>query len=181
MSRLGKISVEIPSGVKVNFSASRDLHVEGPKGNLNYTVPSIINLEIEDKEIKTTRNDETATSKATHGLVRTLVFNMVKGVTDGFKKQLEIKGVGYRAQVKGSSINLILGFSHPVDFPLPPTVKATVQKNTTLILESVDKALLGNVAAKIRALRPPEPYKGKGIRYSDEVIKRKAGKSAGAK
>lgn len=177
MSRLGKLPVVIPEKVKAQLNG-KSLNFEGPKGKLSYDVPEKIDVKVEDGKIVTTRQGDSAQDKALHGLARTLIFNMIKGVHEGFEKKLEIKGVGYRAAVKGTTLNLSLGFSHPVDFPLPETVTAKVEANTTVILQSPDKSLLGNTAAKIRSLRPPEPYQGKGIKYSDEHIRRKAGKSA---
>ena len=177
MSRLGKLPVKIPGGVKVKLEGDL-FSAEGPKGKLNYQIPAEIKLSVEEAEIKTERNGDSANEKAKHGLVRSLVNNIIQGVSEGFEKKLEIKGVGYRAAVKGKSLNLNLGFSHPVNFPLPDTVTAKVEGATTVVLQSPDKQLLGNVAATIRALRPPEPYQGKGIKYSDEQIRRKAGKSA---
>lgn len=180
MSRLGKKPVAVPNGVKTLIEKGQ-IRVEGPKGKLALTVPAGIVISLENNNLNLQRPDDTADMKARHGLAWALVTNMVKGVSQGFAKTLEIKGVGYRAAVKGKSLGLTLGFSHPVDFPLPEGVTARVDGNTKVTLESADKALLGDVAAKIRALRPPEPYQGKGIKYSDEVIRRKAGKSASSK
>lgn len=177
MSRLGKLPVDIPNGVKPVIQ-NGVLNVEGPKGKLSMDIPEGIDLVMEDSKIIANRKGDDARARAMHGLARSLAFNLVKGVSDGFSKTLIITGVGYRAQAKGKTLGLTLGFSHPVDFPLPEGVTAKVEGNTTVILESADKALLGNVAAKIRSLRPPEPYQGKGIRYSDEHIRRKAGKAA---
>ncbi len=180
MSRLGKKPVAVPSGVKTLIEAGH-IRVEGPKGKLALVIPTGITISLDNNALNFKRPDDTADMKARHGLTYALVNNMVKGVSQGFSKILEIKGVGYRAQVKGKALGLTLGFSHPVDFPLPDGVTAKVDGNTKVTLESADKALLGDVAAKIRALRPPEPYQGKGIKYSDEVIRRKAGKSAASK
>ncbi len=177
MSRLGKLPVEIPNGVKALVQAGT-FKAEGPKGKLSMTIPNGIDVVMEGSTIITNRKGDSAQERAFHGLARSLVANMIKGVSDGFSKTLMITGVGYRAQAKGKTLGLTLGFSHPIDFPLPDGVTAKVEGNTTVILESADKALLGDVAAKIRSLRPPEPYQGKGVRYSDEVIKRKAGKAA---
>jgi large subunit ribosomal protein L6 len=179
MSRLGKLPVEMPQGVKAVIESSQ-LKIEGPKGKLNYKVPAGITVTLDGAKLVAKRKDDSSEQKAKHGLVRSLLANMVKGVSQGFEKRLEIKGVGYRASVKGKEINLVLGFSHPVNFPLPDAVTAKVEANTNIILQSANKELLGDVAAKIRALRPPEPYQGKGIKYSDEVIRRKAGKAAAA-
>lgn len=180
MSRLGKKPVAVPSGVKTQIESGK-IRVEGPKGKLAMAIPTGITISLDNNALNLKRPDDTADMKARHGLAWALVTNMVKGVSQGFSKTLEIKGVGYRAQVKGKALGLTLGFSHPVDFPLPDGVTAKVDANTKVTLESADKALLGDVAAKIRALRPPEPYQGKGIKYSDEVIRRKAGKSAASK
>jgi large subunit ribosomal protein L6 len=177
MSRLGKLPVELPSGVKAVIAQGL-INVEGPKGKLKMEIPKGIELVLEGTKIVSRRSSDTAEQKARHGLARSLLANMVKGVAQGFEKKLSIQGVGYRAAIKGQAIGLTLGFSHPVDFPLPTGVTAKVDGNTTIILQSADKALLGDTAAKIRAIRPPEPYQGKGIRYSDEVVRRKAGKAA---
>jgi large subunit ribosomal protein L6 len=177
MSRLGKLAVELPSGVKAVVNQGC-INVEGPKGKLSLPVPKYVDFVIEGGKIVTKRSENSREARAHHGLARSLLANMVKGVSQGFNRTLLIQGVGYRAAVKGNSIGLTLGFSHPVDFPLPQGVTAKVDGNTTIILSSADKALLGDVAAKIRSLRPPEPYQGKGICYSDEVIRRKAGKAA---
>lgn len=177
MSRLGKLPVEIPSGVKALVESGL-IRVEGPKGKLSFRIPKGIDVLLEGSKIVAKRKSDEATYKANHGLTRQNIANMVKGVTTGYEKRLEIVGVGYRAAVKGQTLALTLGFSHPVEFPLPTGVTAKVDANTKVSLSSADKALLGDVCAKIRALRPPEPYQGKGIKYADEVIRRKAGKSA---
>ena len=178
MSRLGKQPIEIPQGVKVQLVDSL-VNVEGPKGKLSFNAPYGVNLALDDSKLVVTRVKDDKECRSRHGMVRQVLASMVKGVSSGFQKTLIIKGVGYRAQAKGTELGLTLGLSHPVNFPLPASVTAKVEGNTTVILESPDKALLGDVAAKIRALRPPEPYQGKGIRYSDETIRRKAGKAAG--
>lgn len=177
MSRLGKIPVEVPSGVKALVEKGQ-IRIEGPKGKLSFDVPAGVELSLDKNQIITRRRSDSGPDRAKHGLVRTLVYNMVKGVTTGYEKRLEIVGVGFRAAVKGKSLNLTLGFSHPVDFPIPEGITAKVENNTTVVLQGADKALLGDTSAKIRALRPPEPYQGKGIKYSDEKIRRKAGKAA---
>jgi large subunit ribosomal protein L6 len=177
MSRLGKLPVEMPSGVKAVISQGT-IKVEGPKGKLDFTMPKGIEVSIDGTKLVSRRKDNTAEQKARHGLVRSILANMVKGCGSGFERRLQINGVGYRAAVKGTTLNLTLGFSHPADFPLPTGVTAKVEANTTIILQSADKALLGDVAAKIRGIRPPEPYQGKGIKYAEEVIRRKAGKAA---
>ena len=177
MSRIGKLPIPLPSGAKVTLK-DRTIRVEGPKGTLTRELHPKVTLEFKDETIHVTV--ETEKDRAAQGLVRSLVNNMVVGVTDGFERILEVNGIGYRASVSGSTLNLNLGFSHPIDFPLPKDVEADVDKNNTIRLKSFDKELLGQTAASIRNLRPPEPYKGKGIKYSDERIQRKAGKTGAA-
>jgi large subunit ribosomal protein L6 len=177
MSRLGKLVVNLPSTVKVAVNQDA-VNFDGPKGKLSVAVPKGIGINIDGAKLSVTRSSDEAEQRAKHGLVRTLIFNSVKGVSEGFERKLEIKGVGFRAAVKGDILNLTVGYSHLVEFKLPPTVTAKVEANTNVLLQCPDKSLLGDTAAKIRAVRPPEPYKGKGIKYSDEVIRRKAGKSA---
>ena len=177
MSRIGKKPVEIPDKVQVNVSDSGSIKVEGPKGSLEWQLPQDVKLRIEGKNAVLVRDAETRSVKALHGLSRSLVANMVTGVSQGFQKGLEIHGVGFRAQVQGSVLNLSIGFSHPVIFPIPKGVKITVQENTKLLVEGIDKKVVGQVAADIRAYYPPEPYKGKGIRYTGEQILRKEGKT----
>lgn len=177
MSRLGKQPITVPAGVKALVEKGA-VKIEGPKGKLSLAIPSGIELSMDQGKIVARRKTDAAADRAKHGLVRMLVFNMVRGVTQGYEKKLEIVGVGFRAAVKGKSLNLTLGFSHPVDFPIPEGLTIKMEGNTTVVLQSPDKALLGDTAAKIRALRPPEPYQGKGIKYSDEKIRRKAGKAA---
>lgn len=177
MSRLGKLTINVPSAVKVAVDKGA-VKLDGPKGKLSVTLPQGIGINIDGTKLSVTRSSDEAEQRAKHGLVRTLIHNSVKGVAEGFERKLEIKGVGFRAAVKGTTLNLTVGYSHQVDFPLPATVTAKVENNTIVVLQSPDKGLLGDTAAKIRAVRPPEPYQGKGIRYIDEVIKRKAGKSA---
>ncbi len=179
MSRVGRVPISIPDGVKVALE-DRAIRVEGPKGKLRAEVPSGIQVKVEGDQLRIGREAEEGKIKALHGLTRKLIANMVEGVSRGFSRVLEINGVGYRAEVKGTDLHFTLGYSHPVLFPLPPGVTATVDRQTVLTLHSADKQLLGKVAAMIRALRPPEPYKGKGVKYREEVIKRKAGKAVGA-
>ncbi len=179
MSRVGKVPVKIPPKVKVNLEGQK-LTVEGPKGKLVREFPQEIEIVVEKDEIRVSPRKSTRQARAYHGLVRTLINNMVTGVSQGFTKELHIVGTGYRAEVNKNVLNLTLGYSHPIEFELPPEVKATVDKQTVIKLECFDKELLGLTAAKIRALRPVEPYKGKGIRYADEEVRRKVGK-AGAK
>lgn len=178
MSRIGKLPVAIPAGVKVAFEGSI-LKIEGPKGSVNRKIALEINLIVEKDKIVVSPGNESRKAKSLHGLTRTLVNNMVTGVTRGFKKSLEIVGIGYRAEVKDRAINLNLGYSHPINFSLPAGIKASLDKQT-LTIEGADKELVGLTAAKIRTLRTPDVYKGKGIRYSYEVIRQKVGKS-GAK
>jgi large subunit ribosomal protein L6 len=177
MSRLGKLPVEIPAGVKA-FVESGKVRVEGPKGKLAISIPEGIEMVLESSKLLTKRKSDSADHKAKHGLVRALVSNMVKGVTQGYERKLEIVGVGFKAAVKGKILNMTLGYSHPVDFPIPEGVAIKVENNTMIVVQSPDKALLGETCANIRSQRKPEPYQGKGIRYSDEKIRRKAGKAA---
>lgn len=176
MSRIGKLPIEIPKGVKIGFSDSL-LSVQGPNGSLARQIMSNVLLDINDTTILVTRIDETNQSRAAHGLTRSLINNMVIGVTKGFKTDLEINGVGYRAEVKGKELVLSLGYSHPVNFPIPEGISIDVEKMTKLSVKGFDKELVGQTAAKIRSFRSPEPYKGKGIKYADETILRKAGKT----
>lgn len=179
LSRLGRKPVEIPEGVKVSIS-DRTVHVEGKKGKLNWTLPSIINAKVEDKKVQLMPTQTGGQSKALHGLSRKLVLNMVEGVTKGFEKTLNIEGVGYRAQVAGPKLNMTLGFSHPVVFDIPKDIQIQVdgKGQNVLIITGIDKQRVGEIAAQIRSIKPPEPYKGTGVRYSNEIVKRKAGKAA---
>lgn len=183
MSRIGKKPIVVTKGVTVTVSPTNQITVKGPKGELKDNIDRDITVKIEGEEIHVERPTDQIRHRAMHGLYRSLVANMVKGVTDGFKKELELVGVGYRAAVTGQQIDLALGFSHNIIIDLPKEIKAsaTAEKgqNPRIILESIDKQLLGQVAAKIRGLRKPEPYKGKGVRYSNEIVRRKAGKAAG--
>lgn len=177
MSRIGKKSIEIPEKVRMDISDAGSIKVEGPKGKLEWILPKQIKLRIEGKQAVLDRNTETRTVKALHGLSRSLIHNMVIGVSQGFQKGLEIHGVGFRAQVQGKNLNLNIGFSHPVVFPIPDGIKITVTENTKILIEGIDKQMVGQVAADIRSYYPPEPYKGKGIRYAGEQILRKEGKT----
>jgi large subunit ribosomal protein L6 len=177
MSRIGKKSIEIPDKVKLAVSDTGSVKVEGPKGKLEWVLPEAIKLRIEGKLAVLDRSIENRATKALHGLSRSLVSNMVVGVSQGFQKGLEIHGVGFRAQLQGKNLNLNIGFSHPVVFPIPDGIKITVQESTKLLIEGIDKQLVGQVAADIRGFYPPEPYKGKGIRYAGEQILRKEGKT----
>lgn len=169
----------LPKGVEVKIEKSH-VFVKGPKGALEQAFSPLIAIDMADGKIVLTRPDDSKQNRALHGLTRSILANMVKGVTGGFKKTLEINGVGYRASVDGKNLNLQLGYSHMINFPIPGGLKIDVEKQTYINIEGVNKELVGQVAANIRKLRGPEPYKGKGIKYSDEVIRRKAGK-AGAK
>jgi large subunit ribosomal protein L6 len=177
MSRIGNKSVRLPEKVKVGCTEGGAVTVEGPKGKLEWTLPRQIKLRVEGNEVSLARDDESRPVKALHGLSRSLINNMVTGVSQGFQKSLEIQGVGFRAQVQGNKLNLSLGFSHPVVFQIPDGIKVTVQENTKILVEGIDRQKVGQVAADIRAYYPPEPYKGKGIRYSDEQVLRKEGKT----
>lgn len=177
MSRTGKNPIPIPDKVKVNFSEGM-VHVEGPLGKLSQDLQKGIEVKVGDKDVQVTRKDDQPLSRALHGLTRSLIQNMIQGVSAGCKKELDIQGVGYRADVKGKVLNLSLGFSHPVEFPIPDGIDIKVDKQTHIIVSGYDKVQVGQVASDIRKIRPPEPYKGKGVRYSDEVIIRKAGKAA---
>ncbi|HQG65114.1 MAG: 50S ribosomal protein L6 [Smithella sp.] len=179
MSRIGKKPISFPKNVKISQSADV-VKVEGPKGTLSAQVPSGITVNIGDGSIAVERKSNDITMRSYHGLTRTLVENMVKGVTTGFEKRLEISGVGYRAELADKSLKLILVFSSPVQYDIPKGIEIKVDKQVSLVVSGIDKELVGRVASEIRALRKPEPYKGKGIKYADEYIKRKAGKSASA-
>jgi large subunit ribosomal protein L6 len=176
MSRIGKLPIEIPSGVKVNLHNSQ-LTVVGPKGTLRRTIMEEVSVEIDEKNILVTRKCENKKAHSFHGLTRTLIDNMVVGVTKGFETVLDITGVGYRAEAKENFLTLSLGYSHPINFALPAGVSVEVEKMTKVFVRGANKELVGQTAAKIRSFRVPEPYKGKGIRYSDETILRKAGKT----
>lgn len=179
MSRIGKQPIELPAGVKLSMSGNV-VNVEGPKGKLSLNAHEMMKVSIEGTTVNVVRPDDSRQARSLHGLTRALVANMVEGVSKGFERKLTIKGVGYRAAVKGKNLDMQLGFSHPVSFPMPEGVEVKVNDRTEVVMTSIDKQLLGQTAAKVRAIRPPEPYGGKGIRYSDEVVKKKEGKS-GAK
>jgi large subunit ribosomal protein L6 len=179
MSRIGRLPIPIPKGVTVTV-AGRTVKIEGPKGTDQHTVPAKITVSLSDGTVTCARADDANDTRALHGLVRKLIANSVTGVSTGFSRTLEIVGVGYRADVKGKALQLSLGYSHPIVYQLPPGIEAKVERQTVVTLEGNNKQLLGEVCAQIRALRPPEPYKGKGIKYADEHIRRKAGKAAGA-
>ena len=176
MSRIGKLPIEIPKGVKISYTEPT-IKVEGPKGALSRDIMAGVSLELSDTRLVVVRDDESIRSRSAHGLTRTLINNMVTGVTKGFERTLEISGVGYRAEVKGDTLNLSLGYSHPINYDLPKGIAVEVEKMTKVVVKGIDKELVGHVAAKIRAFRGPEPYKGKGIKYGGEAILRKAGKT----
>jgi len=180
MSRIGRKPISIPQGVKVQVEAGL-VRAEGPKGRLSQAMPVGLNARIEKNEVIIGRLGDDRRMRALHGLTRSLVANMVTGVKDGFERRLDIVGIGYRAQLQGRTIQLALGYSHPVMFSLPDGVTAEIDKQTAITLRGSDKALLGETAAKLRSLRKPNPYKGKGIKYAEEVVRRKVGKKAGAK
>ena len=185
MSRIGKLPINIPAGVTVTVGAGNEVVVKGPKGELKQVVDPIISVEVNGNEVVLTRPNDEKQSKAMHGLYRVLVNNMVVGVSEGYKKTLELVGVGYRVSNQGQVIEFSLGYTHAIYLRLPAEVKVETKsernQNPIVILESCDKQLLGQVCAKIRSFRKPEPYKGKGIKFVGEYIRRKAGKSAGAK
>jgi len=176
MSRVGKKPIQIPDKTKISYS-ERHLTVEGQKGRLSRSIHPAVELEIEDGVLSVVPIKADKTSRALQGLTRSLVANMIDGVTKGFERVLEINGIGYRAEVNGKSLMLNIGYSNPVQFDLPDDVAAEVEKNTIIKLSGIDKEKLGLTAAAIRRLRPPEPYKGKGIKYAEEYIRRKAGKT----
>jgi large subunit ribosomal protein L6 len=181
MSRVGKQPIKILQGVKVDLKDST-LKVEGPKGKLSHKLPRGVEVKIDNGSIVVNRNEKIAVNAAAlHGLTRTLIHNMVHGAHTGFNRELDVVGVGYRAAVKGNLLTLTLGYSHPVDYELPAGITAKVENNTHIVVSGADKMLVGMVAAKIRSFKEPEPYQGKGIKYTDEHIIRKQGKAAGAK
>jgi large subunit ribosomal protein L6 len=179
MSRIGRKPVSIPQGVKLNLDGAV-VRAEGPKGKLSQPIPAGLSAKIENNQLVISRSGEDRKVRALHGLARALMANMVTGVKDGFERKLEIVGIGYRAQLQGRAIQLALGYSHPVIFPLPEGVTAEIDRQVSITLRAADKAVLGQTAAKLRALREPDPYKGKGIRYANEVVRKKVGKKAGA-
>lgn len=176
MSRIGKRSIPIPQKVTVTIDGQH-VAVKGPKGELARTLPSEIEVVQEGETILVNRRNESRPARQRHGLCRTLVANMVEGVSQGFQRRLEIQGVGYRAQVQGRNLNLTVGYSHPVQIAPPEGIQFAVENNTNVLVSGIDKEIVGNIAAQIRAVRPPEPYKGKGIRYAGEAVRRKAGKA----
>src|SRR5271163_2833178 len=176
MSRIGKQPVVVPPKVKVEIKGQK-VFVEGPKGKLDFELPSRTSAKLDGGNVIVSREGDDAEAKSLHGLSRALVNNMVKGVSDGFVKKLEIQGVGFKAVVQGDKVNLSLGYSHPINYPIPAQIKVTVEENTKLTIEGPSKQLVGQVAAEIRGFYPPEPYKGKGVRYAGEQVRRKEGKT----
>lgn len=179
MSRIGKLPITIPAGVKIAVE-NNAVRVEGPKGKLASSLPTGVAVKVEGNVVRVERASEDRKLRALHGLTRKLIANMTQGVSQGFTRVLEINGVGYRAEVKGQEIHMTLGYSHPVVFRLPAGVSASVERQVVVTLSGPDRQVIGEMAAKMRGLRPPEPYKGKGIKYREEVIRRKAGKAVGS-
>ena len=178
MSRIGRRAISVPDGVNVTVGTD-EISVKGPKGSLSERIPSLISVEVADGEVRVDRPDDKKFSKSAHGLVRALVANMVRGVTEGFKRELEIQGVGYRAESAGETLKLSLGFSHPVEMNIPEGLSVSVQDNIVRV-EGSSKHAVGQFASEVRKLRPPEPYKGKGVRYVNEHVRRKVGKAGAA-
>lgn len=176
MSRIGKQPIVIPPKVKVAVKGQK-ISVEGPKGKLDWELPPRTSLKVENDKVVVSREGDDARAKALHGLSRALVNNMVRGVSEGFVKKLEIQGVGFKAAVAGSTVTMNLGYSHPIVYPIPAQIKVTVEENTKLTIEGPDRQSVGQVAAELRSFYPPEPYKGKGVRYTDERVIRKEGKT----
>jgi len=177
MSRIGLSPIEIPEGVEVKLDNDK-IQVKGPKGELSRTLPGDVKINIEDKEVTIERNSDDKKDRSLHGTVRSLIFNMIEGVSKGFQKELEIIGVGYRAQKQGNKVVVSAGYSHPVEIEQEDNIEFDVPKNTEIIVKGIDKERVGAVAANIRSIRTPEPYKGKGIRYKGEYVRRKEGKTA---
>jgi large subunit ribosomal protein L6 len=176
MSRIGRIPIAVPKDVKVSCDSSK-VEVTGPKGHLRYALPRGISAAMDGAKVSVHRENDERSAKALHGLARSLIANMVTGVTRGFEKKLEIVGVGFRADLEKSVLKLTLGFSHPVIYPVPEGIRVEVEKQTLITVKGIDKQLVGTVAAKLRAIKPPEPYKGKGVRYLGEHIRKKVGKT----
>jgi large subunit ribosomal protein L6 len=176
MSRIGRLPISVPSGVEVKLEG-REVTVKGPKGTLSHTVAEPIEVSQEDGQLVVTRPNDINKVRGLHGLTRTLISNMVVGVTEGYKKTLVIQGVGYRVVAKGKNVEFSLGYSHPIPFEAPEGITFTVERPTQLVVEGIDKQLVGEIAARIRKLRKPDPYKGKGVRYEGEQIRRKVGKA----
>ena len=178
MSRIGKLPVSIPNGVQVTVDGST-VKVKGPKGELTHRLPAGITVDKADNVVNVKRASDETNHKSLHGLTRSLINNMMEGVTKGYQKQLEITGVGYKAEVRPYGLQLALGYSHSIEYKAPVGIKLSAPQPTQIVIDGADKAVVGQVAAELRSLRPPEPYKGKGIRYAGEVIRRKAGKAGG--
>lgn len=178
MSRIGKKPISLPNDVEVTVEAGNVISVKGPKGSLSGTFNAELNISVDNGQLEVERPSETKFHRSIHGTTRALINNMVVGVTEGFKKQLKMIGVGYRAQLKGNTLVILAGYSHPVEMEIPEGITVEVPKNTDIIVSGIDKQLVGEFSANIRAVRPPEPYLGKGIRYVDEHVRRKEGKTA---
>jgi len=176
MSRIGNKLIQVPSDVNVEVK-DWAVHVKGPKGELKQTFSPRINIEVKDGQVFVKRNSDIKTDRALHGLYRSLINNMIKGVTAGYSKEMEIIGVGFKAAVQGTNLNIQLSFSHPVNFPIPQGIKIETPKPTFIVISGIDKQLVGKVATEIRSIYPPEPYKGKGIRFAGEYVKKKVGKA----
>ena len=180
MSRLGKTPIQLPKGVEVTVSQRR-LQIKGSKGNVELEFPVGIDISVNGNEVAVAWNEESGLERPAHGLYRSLVNNIIIGVSSGFEKKLALVGVGYRAVIQGKSLEMQLGFSHPCLVPIPSGIEIAIEKSVAITIKGIDKALVGQFAATVRALRPPEPYKGKGVRYIDEFVRKKAGKSAKGK
>ena len=178
MSRIGNSPIALPDGVSLSQKEEGVVEVKGPKGTLSERLPAQVKVEVADGTVRLQRPDDTKKNRALHGLARALVNNMVVGVSQGFTKELEIIGVGYRAETAGKKLKLLLGYSHPVELDVPEGLSVSVEETTKLKIEGADKKLVGQFASEVRGLRPPEPYKGKGVRYVDEHVRRKVGKAA---
>jgi len=176
MSRIGKQPIAIPAKVKVEVKGQQ-VSVEGPKGKLNWQLPRKTSAKVENGKVVVSRQGDDDATKALHGLSRALLNNMVRGVSEGFVKKLEIQGVGFKAAVQGNNVNMVLGYSHPINYPIPSQIKVTVEENTKLTIEGPDRQVVGQVASELRSFYPPEPYKGKGVRYVGEHVVRKEGKT----
>ena len=176
MSRIGKQPIAIPPKVKVEVKGQK-VSVEGPKGKLQFDLPRHTSLKVDGANVLVSRQGDDAQARALHGLSRALVNNMVKGVSEGFVKKLEIQGVGFKAAVQGKTVNMTLGYSHPINYPIPDQIKVVVEENTKITIEGPDKQVVGQVASELRSFYPPEPYKGKGVRYVGEHVQRKEGKT----
>ena len=179
MSRIGKAPVAVPNGVTVTLKDGNVISVKGPKGELTRSLPAAMSVKQENGQVTVTRPSDEEAHKSLHGLTRTLISNMVEGVTKGFSKNLELVGVGYKAEVRAYGLQLALGYSHPIEYRAPQGIKLTAPVPTQIVVEGANKEVVGQVAAEIRSLRPPEPYKGKGVKYAGEQIRRKAGKAGG--